>query len=389
MTTVLTVNSIQVLGLAALGIAAGAWLQKRVPVLERLNIPGPIIGGLIYAVIVAVLRGRVNFEFDLALRELLMIAFFTTIGLATSTTVIRSAGIQGLLFLCLATAGAVVQNALGIGVVAIFGLDPLLGVISGSAALAGGPATALAFGPTFERLGVASASTVGLASATFGITAAGLFAGFAGGRFIESRKLKPPAAGSRLEKQTELGGAPLLPDVAAIAAAMGAGSLISAAIERAGVILPAYIGAMIAAAVLRNLNDRYRLIPISEGQIAKLGSIALSFFIVIALMGLRLWELASLAAPLVAALAAQVALMWALCVITFRVMGRDYEAAAMSAGYCGFMLGTTANALASMGELERRYGPSPRAFIVVPIVGAFLIDFTNALVITATANLMR
>lgn len=389
MTTVLNINSIQVLGLAALGIAAGGWLQKRVPVLERLNIPGPIIGGLIYAGLIAAVRGRVNFDFDLALRDLLMIAFFTTIGLATSAGVIRSAGMQGLLFLCLATAGAVIQNALGMGVVALFGLDPLLGVISGSAALAGGPATALAFGPTFERLGVAGASTVGLASATFGITAAGLFAGFVGGRFIEARKLKPAVLASAVEKQLRQDDAPLLPNIAAIAAAMAAGSLISAAIERTGVILPAYIGAMIAAAILRNLNDRFRFVPLSELQISKLGGAALSFFIVIALMGLRLWELANLAAPLVAALAAQVAIMWALCVIVFRMMGRDYEAAVMSAGYCGFMLGTTANALASMGELERKSGPSPRAFIVVPIVGAFLIDFTNALIITAAANLMR
>lgn len=389
MTPVVPLTSIQVLGLAALGIALGEWLTRRIPVLERLNIPGPIAGGLLYAVAIALLRGRLNFDFDLALRDILMIAFFTTIGLEASFGLVKEAGRLGGVFLLLATAGAVAQNAVGAGVVTLFGLDPLLGVISGSAALTGGPATALAFGPTFENLGVAGASTVGLACATFGITAAGLLGGFLGGRIIDRHKLEPDAAPVAHTHDHDTHHTPLLPNAVAVAAAMGIGSVISAAIERTGVVLPAYIGAMLAAAVIRNLDDRFAILRLSNRHISMMGNVALSFFVVMALMGLRLWELANLALPVAAALAAQVVLVWVLCLFTFRVMGRDYEAAVMSAGYCGFMLGTTASALASMRELERKYGPAPQAFIVVPVIGAFLIDFTNALIITAALNLMR
>ncbi|HWR51649.1 MAG TPA: sodium/glutamate symporter, partial [Bryobacteraceae bacterium] len=366
------------------------WLTRRIPVLERLNIPAPIAGGLVYAVAIALMRGRVvNFEFDLTLRDFLMIAFFTTIGLEASFGLLKDAGRLGGVFLLLATAGAVLQNVLGAGVVMLFGLDPLLGVISGSAALTGGPATALAFGPTFEKLGVAAASTVGLACATFGITIAGLLGGFVGGRMIRRHKLKADAVLPVHGHDHDTHHTALLPNAVAVAAAMGIGSLISAAIERAGVVLPAYIGAMLAAAAIRNMDDRFGMLRLSNRHISMMGNVALSFFVVMALLGLRLWELANLALPVAAALAAQVALVWVLCLLTFRVMGRDYEAAVMSAGYCGFMLGTTASALASMHELERQHGPAPQAFIVVPVIGAFLIDFTNALVITAAMNLMR
>jgi ESS family glutamate:Na+ symporter len=278
--------------------------------------------------------------------------------------------------------------------------------------MTGGPATALAFGETFEQLGVEAGTTLGIAAAMFGIVAGGLLGGFAGGRVIERRRLRPsvvqgttdlPTAESiaysaaNEEAKAQLMAdesvsehASLLNNVVSIAVAMGVGTLISMAIEKAGLILPAYIGAMMAAAAIRNLDDRYRFAKIGQRQIDEIGNIALNIFIVMALLTLRLWELVHLALPMLVILVAQIALVWMLAVtLTFRLMKRDYDAAVMAGGYCGFMLGTTANALACMDVLVQKYGPSPRAIIVVSLVGAFLIDFTNALIITTMINLLR
>jgi ESS family glutamate:Na+ symporter len=214
--------------------------------------------------------------------------------------------------------------------------------------------------------------------------------GYIGVRLIRRRKLQPAAVASAVRKSEPLETGRLLPAVAVMGVAMGLGSLLSGAIERAGIVLPSYIGAMIAAAAIRNLDDRFRFLNIAGGTVRELGNISLYLFIVMALLNLRLWDLASLALPLIAVLAAQVALCWLLCeLLAFRLMGRDYESAVMAAGYCGFMLGTTANSMASMDELTREFCPAPRALMVVPLVGAFLIDFTNALVITAMANWVR
>ena len=390
---VVRLSAVEVLALACLGILLGAWLKRKISLLDRLAIPTPVAGGLVFAVAVLALRDRaVNFEPDLALRDILMVAFFTTIGMGVSARVIRQGGTQMAVYLGLATLGAVIQNALGIGIARLFGVDPLLGVVSGSVALAGGPATALAFGGTFEKAGVTGATTAGVASATFGITVAGLLGGYIGVWLIRRHRLQ--AAGQTPETHVENGalggGGSLLNHVIAIGVAMGLGALISRFFGSLGVILPSYIGAMLAAAGVRAVSDRWRVFAIDSRQMERLGKIALYLFIVIALTGLRLWELAHLALPLVAMLVAQVALVWLLSVVvSFRLMGRDYESAVMAAGYCGFMLGTTANALASMDEVTRNHGPAPRAMLVVPVVGAFLIDFTNALVITAALNLIR
>ncbi|HXH05170.1 MAG TPA: sodium/glutamate symporter, partial [Vicinamibacterales bacterium] len=181
----------------------------------------------------------------------------------------------------------------------------------------------------------------------------------------------------------------LLKNLVAILVAMWIGSFISAWFTARGITLPAYIGAMLAAAAIRNLDDRTRLIGLSQRTIDDLGSVALALFLVLALMTLQLWRLAGLAAPLAVMLVAEVALVAVLAWPVFRLMGADYDAAVISSGFVGFMLGTTANAMANMGALVERYGPSPRAFLVVPMVGAFFIDFTNALIITFFLNVLR
>jgi ESS family glutamate:Na+ symporter len=386
------ISAVQVLGLAALGVVIGGWLKRRVPLLDRLNIPVPILGGMVYAVATLVLRDRVvNIDADTVLRDLLMIAFMTTIGLSARVQLLREGGAKLLWFFAVATLGALLQNVLGMGLARALGVDVRLGILTGSVALAGGPATALAFGGTFEKMGVTGATTVAFASATFGITVAGLIGGYIGGWLIRRRGLKSEAAETRQATGRPTSSTTqILGTVVVMAISMGAGSFVSAGFERAHIILPIYIGSMIVAAVIRNLDDRFHFARISQPDVDNLGRVALFLFIVMALITLRLWELAHLAVPMLVMLAVQVAFCWAMCVtLVFWVMGRKYEAAVSSAGFCGFMLGITANAVACMEELVEKYGPAPQAFLVVPIVGAFLIDFTNSLIITAMANWLR
>jgi ESS family glutamate:Na+ symporter len=387
------VNAPETLGLAAVGVLVGFGLKRLIPLLDRMNIPVSIAGGMVYAVAAMAMRDRVaNFEFDTVLRDLLMVAFMTTVGLSARVQLIREGGVKVIRLLVVATLGALLQNGLGMAVARAVGIDPRLGILAGAVALTGGPATALAFGPTFERMGVAGATTVAFASATFGIAIAGLIAGYIGGQLIRRRGLKPSAAAGPMHRSGDVSETPrnLLATVLLMGIAMGLGALLSAAIERLGIILPGYIGAMVVAAILRNLDDRYGFAHISQREITEMGRVSLYLFIVMALLTLKLWELIHLALPMLLILAAQVALVWILCLtVCFWIMGRDYEAAVTSAGFCGFMLGITSNAVASMEELVEKYGPAPGSFLVVPVVGAFLIDFTNSLIITTMANLVR
>ena len=390
MTPTLKISAVQMLGLAALGVAAGAWLKRRLPVLDRLNIPAPIVGGMLYAVAALGLRYRgVNIDADVGLRDLLMVAFMTTIGLSARLQLIREGGARVIWFLAIASLGAVLQNLLGIALAHGLGVDARLGILTGSVSLAGGPATALAFGGTFEKMGVPGATTVAFAAATFGITVAGLSGGYIGGWLVRRHRLQAEGGVARRTDAPAKAGS-LLNTAIVLGVAMGAGSVVSAGIQSLGVILPVYIGSMMVAVVIRHLDDRYHFAGIGQADVDSLGRIALYLFIVMALITLKLWELSHLALPLFAMLAVQVAFCWLMSVtLPFWVMGRKYEAAVGAAGFCGFMLGITANAVACMEELVEKYGPAPQAFLVVPIVGAFLIDFTNSLIITAFANWMK
>ncbi|HYE04244.1 MAG TPA: sodium/glutamate symporter [Planctomycetota bacterium] len=387
----ISVNAVQALGLSCLGLALGTWIVRRVAIVDRLNIPAPIVGGLLFALLGLALRGRwLDIEYELSLQPVLMLAFFTTIGLSASLRLIRVGGRLVVWFLGLAVIGAMAQNGVGIAIASAFGLDPLYGIIAGSIALTGGPGTAAAFGDTFETThGVEGAKTVGIACAMFGIAAGGLLGGQIGGTLVRRHGLRGAAAPVAVADAPVEPESSLTANVVVIGVAMGLGTLIGMGFQRAGINLPGYIGAMIAAAVLRNVDDATGWFRISPRRVDELGDAALSVFIVMAMLGLQLWKLAHIAAPIVVILVAQVLLVWAMCRLVFRVMGRDYEAAVMSGGFCGFMLGTAANAMACMTVLRDKYGAAPRAFIVVPLVGVSLIDFFNALMITHLAHWFR
>lgn len=409
----MSLDLIHTVAFAGLLLFVGYAIRRLVPPLSRYNIPAPVIGGLLVAVAAALARrqGLTLFHFDTTLQSPLMIAFFATIGFGASLSLLRVGGPAVGLFLLASTVVAIVQNLLGAGVALALGRPALMGVLAGSVTLTGGPATGLAFAPLFEQAGVTGAATLAVAAAMVGIVAGGLIGGPIGTFLVERHHLRaatqltggaPTVAATDLVEDRLLEPASstpagedvssyaLLKAVVAILVALWAGTWVSRGFTALGLTLPAYIGAMLAAAALRNFDDRTRLLGISQRLIDDLGNAALSLFLVLALMTLRLWELAGLALPLAVMLAAQVALVGLLCVgPMFRLMGRDYDSAVMSSGFCGFMLGTTANAMANMGALVERYGPAPRAFLVVPMVGAFFIDFTNALIITTFLNLGR
>jgi len=393
---VITLNLVQVLAFACFGLAMGAWVKRRLPVLDRINIPASIVGGLIYAFAALIMRDRyLNLEMDLVLRPVLQNAFFTTIGLGASLTLLKHGGAMMGLFWLVSSGAAVLQNLMGIGLASAFGLNPLLGIVTGSVALTGGPATALAIGGTFEEWGATGSAAAGVAAAMFGIAVGGLIGGAIGGLLIKRNHLHGTGGRSiEVRDEASLSEPDLLKAVLVIAVAMGIGSVLSSWadpwLKQHGMFLPAYIGAMISGSVLRNLDDHLQWIKVPAGAVEAVGDVALNIFIVMALLTLELWQIVNLAGPLVVILVAQTALVALLCVtVIYWTMGRDYNAAVTSGGFAGFMMGTTANAMACMTVLTSKFGPAPRAFIVVPLVGAFLIDFTNALIITTMAGWVR
>ncbi|CAN7174686.1 sodium/glutamate symporter [Pseudoxanthomonas sp. LjRoot168] len=397
----LELDAVQTLAFAGLALFLGYALCRVVPLFSKYNLPAPVIGGLAVALVVLAARSRevTLFTLDTSLQAPLMIAFFTTIGVNASVALLKLSGRQVVIFLLLASGFAIVQNLLGMAVAMGFGLHPLFGVLAGSTTLTGGPATGLAFAPLFEQAGVTGAESIAVASAMAGIVCGGLLGGPVSTVLIRRHKLY---GGVRLGKPDESAAEPTgardtpdfatresaaLKSIVVILVAMWAGAGVSAALSAAGLTLPAYVGAMMVGALIRYIDDRTGWIGLPVATTDLIGNVCLALFLAVALMNLKLWELAGLAAPLLVNLGLQVALVALFCGVVFRVMGRDYDAAVMGGGFIGFMLGTTANAMAVMRTLVERYGMAPRAFLVAPLVGAFFIDFTNALIITGFINL--
>jgi ESS family glutamate:Na+ symporter len=405
--TDLKLDLLQTLSLAGLVYFGGIQLRKRVGWLDRLNIPAAVVGGLFFTLLILLLRWQgVAVQFDTALQSMLSVAFFTSIGMSASLALLRVGGIQVLIFLVLATLFCFVQNFVGIAIALGFSENPLLGVMAGSVTLVGGPATGLAFAPLFEQAGLRGAAPLALTAATAGIVCGGLVGGPVGTRLIRSFGLRSPGSSTsaaaeemraELEETTETlivevdrEDTSLMRNLAVLALAMGLGSLVSSYIQSLGITMPGYIGAMLVASVLRNVDDGTRWLGIDQRAMEFMGNLALNIFLVVALMSLKLWELAGLALPLLVILAVQVALVMVFALtVSFRVMGKDYESAVMASGFIGFVLGTTANAVANMRALVARFGAAPRAFLIVPLVGAFFIDFTNAIIITFFVNWLK
>ena len=410
MTLPIALDFVQTVAFAGVILFLGYGLRRLIPPLARVNIPAPVCGGLPVAAILAILysNGIQPLKFDTALQVPLQNTFFASIGFAASLTLLKRGGPLVFLFFIIALVVAALQNILGIAVAWGLGQHPLMGVLAGSVTLTGGPATGLAFAQQFQEVGVPGAATLAVAAAMVGIVAGGVMGGPIGTYLVErlGRRTAPGLRASgtlenlaEAQVATPLQSSPVDEDAEAymlmkhlvvLIVAVGLGVWVSLWFKQMDWTLPAYIGAMLVAAIIRNIDDLTGAFGLSQRVIDDIGTVALSLFLVMALMTLRLWELAGLVTPLLVILAAQVALIALICLFVVpRLMGRDYDAAVMSGGFCGFMLGTSANAMANMGALVEKYGPAPKAYLVVPLVGAFFIDVANALLITSLLNLWR
>jgi len=409
----MTLDFLQTLALAGAVVLFGRWVCTSIGVLERLSIPPPVVGGLIVALALLAWTstGRAAPTFDTMLQKPLLVAFFASLGFAARLDLLRRGGPQVLVFLALCSAFAVLQSLVGIAVAWMFGLPSLFGVLVGAVTLTGGPATGAAFAPLFEEAGVVGAGAIAVASATAGIVLGGLLGGPMVVRLMRREGLSSAASDGATTQDArsqpddlrraadgragETEGAITATEgsaFTAVALLLGivvVGQWVSAGIERTGLTLPGYIGAMLVAAVVTNIGPLLGRLRPDPAVIEALGAIALSLFLAMWLMTLDLTRLHGVALPLIVNLVLQVALIAAALRLVFRLMGRDYDSAVMSGGFTGFMLGTTATALAVMRTVVARHGPAPRAFLVAPVVGAFFIDFTNALIINAFLNILR
>lgn len=388
-------NMAETLAVAIVVLLIGREIRKRVNFLQRFFIPAPVVGGVIFSILLLIGHSSkaFSFQFDGVLQSFLMLIFFTTIGFTASAKLLKKGGIGVLIFLITATVLVIVQDIVGVGLAKVFGLHPLLGLAVGSIPLTGGHGTSGAFGPVLEELGVNGALSVSIAAATYGLIAGCLIGGPVAKKLKEKYNLKPnldeevKVIEEIEEEGTGVSESTLFDAVVIIALAMGLGSWIAPFLKQYGVVIPAYIGPMFVAAIIRNIYDATgKTLPMPE--IAITGNIALSLFLAMALMTLKLWELADLAIPIVSILLIQTVIMALYAYfITFNFNGKDYDAAVMATGHCGFGLGASPNAMANMEVFTKENGPSPKAFFVLPLVAALFIDFTNATVITFFMNM--
>lgn len=398
----LTLDIFQTMALASIVFYLGKYLKVKIPILSKYCIPAPVVGGLIFAILMLIFRvtGLATINLDVTLQNIFMTAFFTSVGFTASIKILKKGGIKVVTFLILSIFLVILQNIVGVTLATLFNLEPLLGICTGSIPMIGGHGTAGSFGPILEEMGIAGATTVSFASATFGLVMGSIIGGLVARTLIIRHKLNTPIDADSDDKTTSLGDfnednqdilchKRLMTGASWLFIAMGIGSIISNLIEGIGLTFPSYIGAMLVAAVIRNICDAKKT-DLVEKEIEAIGGISLSFFLSMALMGLKLWELFDLAVPMIIMLIAQTVLIGIFTYfITFRIMGRDYDAAVFASANCGFGMGATPNAVANMDALSNKFGFAPTPYFVVPIVGCLFIDFVNSAIITLFINIIH
>ena len=386
-------NMAETVGFAIILLLLGRWIKRRVNFFEKFFIPAPVIGGTLFSIILLIGHQTETFTFTFNddIKNLLMIAFFTTVGFSASLKILKKGGIGVALFLLAAVILVILQDIIGPVLAKALGINPLLGLAAGSIPLTGGHGTSGAFGPYLEDLGATGATVVAVASATYGLIAGCLIGGPIARRLMIKNNLKPTenkegVDNSLLGSATEVTEESLFSAVVYVGIAMGIGALINNMLAKAGIKFPVYLMGMVVAAIIRNILDfNQKQLPFSE--IGIVGNISLSLFLSMALMSMKLWQLIDLAVPLIIILLVQTVLMaFFAYFITFNIMGRDYDAAVMSTGHCGFGLGATPNAMANMETFTKANGQSVKAFFIIPIVGSLFIDFINAGVIQTFAS---
>ena len=388
-------DMIQTVGLAVIILILGRFLRKKVKFFETYCIPSPVVGGFLFAIINLILRksNLVIFEFDNTLQSFFMTLFFTSIGFNASWRLLKVGGRKVVMFLIMAVMLVVLQNVVAVGVGYLTGVDPLIALLTGSTAMTGGHGTAAAMAPIVEELGHTGAKSVAIAAATFGLIAGSSLGGPLANRLIKGKKLEVVAEKVDNEKVRndeflfnndvrKLDGENFAKAFFLILLSMFIGSYISTFLNQF-LNFPNYIGPMIVAAVLRNISDNTTKFDLHYEEVHILEDVSLNLFLGMAMISLKLWELGNVAGQLAVLLLAQALLAWVfIYFVTFRFMGRNYDAAVLSAGHVGFGLGATPNGIANMQSVCDKYKHSHIAFFVMPIVGALFIDFFNVAIIS-------
>ena len=392
---IISIDMYQTTALAVVILYVGKILKLRINFLEKFCIPAPVVGGILFAIISCTLYvlGILEFKFDETLKNFFMIAFFTSVGFQANLKILKNGGLSLLIFLVSVTFLIIGQNFLAITLSNFIDVSPLVGLCTGSISMTGGHGTSGAFGSILENLGLNGATTLCTAAATFGLVSGSLMGGPLGRSLILRKNLLKTVIHEddsilveeknkhhRFVAKYSVG-------FYQIIFAMGLGTILSEVLTKSGMTFPIYIGAMIVAAIMRNYSEFFGKFKVHIGEIGDIGGICLSIFLGIAMITLKLWELASLAIPLIILLLGQVIFMFLFAnFIIFNVMGRDYDAAILSAGTCGFGMGATPNAMANMQVLTKKFAPSVKAYLLVPIVGSMFADFINSLAITFFIN---
>ncbi len=384
----------QTLALAVLVLFLGRGLNSIVPFFRDFNIPEPVTGGFLASLVFGVLYAIFGLEitFYLDTRNSLLLVFYSTIGLSSQFSTLRAGGVPLVILLIAASIFLFVQNGVGVGVSELTGINPLYGVIGGSITLTGGHGTALAWATILEnQFGLKNAAEVGAACATFGLILGGLVGGPVARKLIERHQLTPTCnehitIGSRYGEEHEpIDSNGILRNLLMIASVIVGGTELTELFQSWGFFLPTYVtclflGLMLANSIpylFKNMTE-----PADCKSLALISDISLGLFLAMSLMSMRLWELIDLALPMLIILVVQVAVLSAFgYFLLFKILGKTYDSAVMCAGYLGMALGATPNAIANMTAVTKHYGPSPKAFLVVPLVGAFFIDLTNSIVI--------
>lgn len=412
MKSVLELDMLQTAGLGALALVLGMCLTRRVKWLQRFCIPSPVSGGIVFSVVSLMLYKLWNVElvFDGTLKDVFMLVFFTSVGFQSNLKVLRRGGSTLLLMLGVLAFIIVVQNVLPLGIAWIMGVNPLVGMAAGSISMAGGHGTAGGFSAVLEGMGLSGAGTIAMAAATFGLIMGSVTGGPLAERLIRTKltaehlepkdyEVDPAMAGLESDEASPAGRAKHMSSneqefqqyakaTYALLIVVAAGSLMSWLLQQTGVTFPTYFGALIVAAIVRNVAEACKLTPKMElDKIVSVGNICLSVFLGMAMVSLKLWELESLALPLVVMLVAQVVAMALIAYfVAFNILGRDYDAAVLVAGICGFGLGATPNAMANMSAVCYKYHYSVKPFLIVPIIGAMFVDLINTGFITMFLN---
>lgn len=390
----LELDMLQTLSLAVLVYLLGVFIRNRVSFFKKYFIPAPVIGGILFSVITLIANQSLNFPIvlDNTLQDFFMNIFFTTVGFTISVQVLKQSGKQGFILGIVAVLFLVFQNLIGVGLAKVFNIHPLLGVAMGSTSMSGGVGSAVAFGPTFEDGGAINATTIGTAAATFGLLMGSLVGGPTAKRLIDKYSLKSShkkeeAINTKESSDILTDSGKMFNTVIAILVAAGLGTIIGKLLNMTGITFPYYVGCLFGGAVIRNIADSGKL-KIRMIEIDMIGGISLNLFLSLALMTLNLAALVSLALPMIVILLTQTAFMMIYAsFVTFKSMGKDYEAAVMAAGHCGVGLGQTPNAIANMSAVIDENGPAPNAWFILPVITVVLINLANPLIITFFINM--